>query len=68
MPVRCAISANFLAGYPYAITYDGERVFGVKRNAWSWFDRYKPVARVGRSIYVYDLTAADVSAGAGTAR
>jgi hypothetical protein len=72
MPVRCAISANFLAGYPYAITYAGERVLGVKRNAWSWFDRYKPVARVGRSIYVYDLTAADLeahdSAGTGTAR
>ena len=68
MPVRCAISANFLAGYPYAITYDGARVFGVKRNAWSWFDRYKPVARVGRSIYVYDLTAADLgtSGAAGT--
>lgn len=62
MPVRCAISANFLAGYPYAITYAGDKVLGVKRNAWSWFDRYRPVARIGRSIYVFDVTAADVAA------
>lgn len=61
-PVRCAISANYLAGYPYAITYAGERILGVKPNAWSWFDRYQPVARIGRSIYVFDLTATDVGA------
>jgi hypothetical protein len=59
-PGRCAVSANFLAGYPYAITYAGGRISGVRRGAWSWFDRLEPVARVGRSIYVYDVSQADV--------
>jgi hypothetical protein len=56
----CAVSANFLAGYPYAITYAGERILWVRAGAWSWFDRLRPVARVGRSIYLFDVTADDV--------
>jgi hypothetical protein len=59
-PGRCAVSANFLAGYPYAITYAGPRIAGVRRGAWSWFDRLQPIARIGRSIYVFDVTPADV--------
>lgn len=59
-PGLCAVSANFLAGYPYAVTYAGDRIMGVRRGAWSWFDRLEPVARVGRSIYVFDVTDADV--------
>ena len=70
-PGLCAISANFLGGYPYAITYAGERVRGVRAGVWSWFDRLTPVAKIGRSIYVFDVTADDVarlggSAAAGT--
>ena len=40
----------------------------MKPYTWSSFDRYQPVARIGRSIYVYDLTAADLgtSGSAGT--
>ena len=57
---RCAVSANFLAGYPYGITYAGERVLGVRPGAWSWFDRFRPVARVGRSIYVFDVKPGDL--------
>jgi hypothetical protein len=60
-PGRCAISANFLAGYPYGITYAGERVLGVRKGMWSWYDRLRPTARVGRSIYVFDVTADDVA-------
>jgi hypothetical protein len=60
-PGRCAISANFLAGYPYGITYAGDRVLGVRRGLWSWYDRLRPVARVGSSIYVFDVTPADVA-------
>jgi hypothetical protein len=60
-PGRCAISANFLAGYPYGITYAGERVLGVRPGMWSWFDRLQPIARVGSSIYVFDVTANDVA-------
>jgi len=59
-PARCAVSANFLAGYPYAITYSGERILGVRQGVWSWFDRYQPIARVGRSIYIFDVTAEDI--------
>jgi hypothetical protein len=58
-PGLCAISANFLAGYPYAITWAGPGVHGVRRNQWAWYDRLTPVARVGASIYVFDVSAAD---------
>jgi hypothetical protein len=57
---RCAVSANFLAGYPYAITYAGEKMIGVRRNLWSWYDRYRPVARVGRSIYIFEVSPDEV--------
>jgi hypothetical protein len=60
-PGRCAVSANFLAGYPYGITYAGERILAVRPGVWSWFDRYRPVARVGRSIYIFDVTAEDIA-------
>jgi hypothetical protein len=60
-PGLCAISANFLAGYPYAITYAGEKIRGVKQGSWTWFDRLTPVARVGSSIYVFDVSAEDAA-------
>lgn len=60
-PGLCAVSANFLGGYPYAITYAGPRILGVKAGVWSWFDRLQPVARIGSSIYVFDVTADDVA-------
>jgi hypothetical protein len=59
-PGKCAVSANFLAGYPYAVTYAGPRIQGVRRDAWSWFDRLEPTARIGSSIYLFDVTEADV--------
>jgi hypothetical protein len=40
-PGLCAVSANFLAGYPYAITYAGERILSVRPRLWSWFDDYR---------------------------
>ncbi len=60
-PGLCAVSANFLGGYPYAITYAGERIRGVKQGQWTWFDKLEPVARVGSSIYVFDVSAEDVA-------
>jgi len=57
---RFAVSANFLAGYSYAVTYAGERMIGVKRGAWSWLDRLPPTARIGRSIYYFDVGEDDV--------
>ena len=59
-PGLCAVSANFLAGYPYAITYAGERILGGRAGAWSWFDHLRPVARIGQTIYVFDVTPDDV--------
>jgi hypothetical protein len=56
---RYAVSANFLAGYPYAITY-AERMIGVKRGAWSWLDRLPPAARIGSSIYYFEVGEDDV--------
>jgi hypothetical protein len=64
---RCAVSANFLAGYPYGITYAGERILGVRPGMWSWFDRHEPVARVGHSIYVFDVDEDDLRRAAGAA-
>jgi 4-amino-4-deoxy-L-arabinose transferase-like glycosyltransferase len=52
---RYAVSANYLAGYPYAITWT-ERMVGVKRGAWSWLDRLTPTARIGSSIYYFDVS------------
>ncbi|HJQ85438.1 MAG TPA: glycosyltransferase family 39 protein [Candidatus Binatia bacterium] len=66
-PGLCAVSANFLAGYPYAVTYAGDRILGVRAGAWSWFDRFRPVARVGRSIWVFDVTADDIARVGGSA-
>ncbi len=59
-PGRCVISANYLAGYPYPLTYGPGRMIGVKRGAWSWFDRLQPTARIGRSLLVFDVSDEDV--------
>lgn len=59
-PGLYAVSANFLGGYPYVVTYAGEQVLLVHPGVWAWFDRLTPLARVGRSIYVFDVTEADV--------
>ena len=63
-PGLCAVSVNYLAGYPYAVTY-AERIRAVRDGAWSWFDRLRPVARVGSSILVFDVTARDVASLSG---
>lgn len=50
-----AISANYLKGYPYAITYLGPEVYNVPTGAWTWLDNYEPIARVGRSIFIFKI-------------
>lgn len=57
---RYVVSANYLAGYPYAITYARDHMIGVRRGQWSWLDRLAPSARVGRSLYVFDVSDNDV--------
>jgi hypothetical protein len=60
-PGRYAMSANYLAGYRYGITYAGRQNASVEQDQWSWVDRFEPVARVGRSIFVFDITAQDIA-------
>jgi 4-amino-4-deoxy-L-arabinose transferase-like glycosyltransferase len=50
-----AISANYLGGYPYAITYFEPQILAVPAGAWSWLDEYTPTHLVGRSIYVFEI-------------
>jgi hypothetical protein len=57
---RYVVSANYLAGYAYAITYAHDHMIGVRRGQWSWLDRLAPSARVGRSLYVFDVSDDDV--------
>lgn len=50
-----AISANYLKGSPYAMTYLGPAVYDVPMGLWTWLDRYQPIARVGRSIFIFKI-------------
>lgn len=58
-PGRFVVSANYLGGYGYAITFGG-RMIGVRRGQWSWLDRLTPTARIGRSLYAFDVGDDDV--------
>ncbi len=56
-----AISANYLAGYPHAVTYAGDSlVQEVPAGAWIWLDEHKPIARVGSSIYIFKIEPKDL--------
>jgi hypothetical protein len=57
---RYVVSANYLAGYPYAITYARDHMIGVRRGQWSWLDRLQPTTRIGRSLFVFDVSEDDV--------
>ncbi|MBV9463651.1 MAG: phospholipid carrier-dependent glycosyltransferase [Verrucomicrobiae bacterium] len=52
-----AISANYLAGYPYPLTYRGKDPLKIEPGAWTWLDDLEPVGRVGRSIYLFEVKA-----------
>jgi len=51
-----AISANYLYGLPYLITYDTPPK-PIKPGTFQWLDQYEPVANIGHSIYIYDIPA-----------
>ncbi|MBI3783451.1 MAG: hypothetical protein HY270_08615, partial [Deltaproteobacteria bacterium] len=67
VPGRCAVSANFLAGAAYTVTYAGDNLPGVHPGVWAWFDKFQPVDRVGDSIYIFDISAEDIARVTGTA-
>ncbi len=54
-PGTYAISANYLGGYPYSITYMGPNFKNIPMGEWSWLDKFIPIDRVGRSIYIFNI-------------
>ncbi len=56
-----AISANYLAGYAYAITYAGIEPISVRPGAWQWLNAFRPKAVVGRSIFVYQIEPGEIN-------
>jgi 4-amino-4-deoxy-L-arabinose transferase-like glycosyltransferase len=54
------ISANYLAGYPYPVSYAGQELLGVDPQAWTWLNRFQPIAVVGRSLFVFRITPDDL--------
>ncbi len=54
-PGTFVVSANYLAGYAYPITYARDRMIGVRRGQWSWLDGLAPAARIGRSLFVFEV-------------
>jgi hypothetical protein len=50
-----AVSASYLAGEPYAITWRGVVPEPVAPGVHTWLQRERPVGRVGYSIYLYEL-------------
>jgi hypothetical protein len=54
-----AVSVNYLHGYPWLV-WDGDgRGLSTGHNAYTYFERVRPVSRIGYSFYVYRLTEAD---------
>jgi hypothetical protein len=70
-PGYYAISATLVFGLPWrlddpASPAEDPRVWGPKWNAWdlnafSYFQRFTPIKKIGHSIYVYKLTEEDVA-------
>jgi len=53
-----AVSANYLYGLPYVITY-GDRPVPVRPDAFRWLRAYNPRADIGHSILVYSIAPAE---------
>ena len=49
------MSASYLAGEPYAITWRGVVPEPVPQGVHAWLAAERPIDRVGYSIYLYDL-------------
>jgi len=59
-PGYIAASVAFVQGQPYVLTYAGDAFVPVPENAYTWLQNYQPIARVGRSIWIYHITTADL--------
>ncbi len=60
-PGRYAVSVNLLMGRPYAVRAPDGRLVPCGLEAFGYFRFFEPVAHVGYSIDVFELTAADVA-------
>ena len=54
-----AVSVNFLLGFPFAAPNGKGWQSGVPADAYRYFSMFRPIAIVGHSIYIYDLSIDD---------
>ena len=53
-PGYIAVSANYLYGLPYLITYGSKPLF-IKPGTFKWLHAYEPKAEIGNTILVYSI-------------
>jgi hypothetical protein len=53
-----AVSANYLNGLPYVITY-GDRPTRIMPGAFRWLHQYRAKANIGHSILIYSIPPAE---------
>ncbi len=60
-PGLYAVSANFLEGYPYRVRDEEGNLWRAAHGAFAYFAGLEPVARIGYSILVYELSETDAA-------
>lgn len=60
-PGLYAISVNFLQGRPHAVRNEQGKTESIDMDAFGYFRFFEPKAIVGTSIYIFDLTPADIA-------
>jgi hypothetical protein len=58
-PGLFAVSANFVHGLPFRLFDEEGNAWRVGNHAYSYFSRFPPIARVGYSIYIYEIGSAE---------
>ncbi|MBT3378071.1 MAG: hypothetical protein HN742_39865 [Lentisphaerae bacterium] len=61
-PGHIAASVAYVMGQSYAITYAGTRISPVPQNEFGWLRQFEPVARIGRSIWLYNISESEARA------
>lgn len=57
-----AASVSYVMGQSYAVTYTGAEIVSVPADQFGWLRQFEPVARIGRSIWLYDISEAEAQA------
>jgi hypothetical protein len=55
-PGLFAISANFVAGLPFRLRDQAGNLWNAEQGGYSYFGKLTPIARIGYSIFVYDVS------------